>query len=312
MTPALVHLNQPVLLEREVRLQLRLQRHEAMVGDYDDVRALGETGCLHCVEKRSHLSVVAFERGKRLRRVRPVLVGRRVVVEDMEHEEVGLERADDPRGQTCALVVGRRPRHRRRQAALVGVDQMAGRGERTQQRQRLRMPRAEVLGHVVVEVHPHRHGPAHGRRGHPTGPNQAGQRRHLDVARVPIPGARRAGLGIEPGIVDDAVDGRCHTSDHRGVRRVGHRRQDADDAARVGAARRKGAQGRNLRGPGRCVTGGTHAVDGNQHDVTRRLGGHQGKGTDQHGQRQHEHTRPGHSLAILHSGRSSITAVAKW
>ena len=172
-----------------------------------------------------------------------------------------LERADDPRRQADALVVGRGPRHRRRQAALVPVNQMAWRRERAQQRQRFGVPRAEVLGHVVVEVHAHRHRPAHGGRRHAAGANQPGQRRHLDVARVPVPGAGRTALGVEPGVVDDAVDGRGHAGDHRGVRRIGDGGEHADDAARVCAARRQRAQRRDLCRSRRGVARGAHAVD---------------------------------------------------
>ena len=176
---------------------------------------------------------------------------------------------DDELRQVGPIAIGLRPAERR--AAIKsppGSSSAARLRQLPQHRQRFGMRGAEELGHEVVDVHPDAHRP--GDRGalHPLRAQRRRQRRRLDVAGVPVPGAAAAILRIEDQVVDDAVDGRFDAGDERRVRRERHRRHDADDAAGRDAVGGKLPQLRRRRF-GRRVAHRHQAVDRDHHDAWR-------------------------------------------
>ena len=201
-----------------------------MVGQDDEIRSVLNAGIGNRLDHLCHVRVGNFDRRQRLRRIRPKLVLRIVCAEDVQQHQVRPVLAHDEGREAGAVIVGHRPGDGPALRFVV-VEQQTRTRDAAHQVEPLRVARdAAKLRHQVVDVRIDRRWPAHRSRRQATRLDGREQRRHLDVARVPIPAGVRRLLGIEDEIVVDAVHGRHHASDHRRVRRVRYRRRHADHA----------------------------------------------------------------------------------
>ena len=148
-------------------------------------------------------------------------------------------------------------------------------------------PFLQNSGKIEIGLETDADGPRDARGSQPACSRSRHQRGHANLARVPAPGAPRDAHGIEVGVVVDPVKARGDARDQRRVRRVGHRRQDADDTARVGPFGHQPLQVRRLDAELVSVeiVAGHQAVYGDHDDMALRGSGSPGE------RRQHQRGR---------------------
>ena len=202
----------------------------------------------------------------------------------MQREQGGALRFEDPHGVAPAQLVGLDVEGARIAAELgLELGEQARRGHRADQLGVIGRVRAPDLGNVPGDARADAHRPLDAGRRHPRLPGDIPESRHADVFRVPVPASLVLAPGVEGGIGEDAVHGRPHAGDERGVARIGHRRDDAFHAVGEGAVLQKAAEIGDLRLV--AVRGGdvvrAEAVDGDQQEErTRRLLGSTARGED--------------------------------
>ena len=225
---------------------------------------------------------------------------RAIGVADVQQRQMRPVRADDVGRQADTIGVCQRIVEFLAARGLELFQQAARVRQHAQQIKRFGIEGAAVDRVQVVDLGAHGRRPVHRGGRQPSGLEDPRQRRHLDVPREPVRRAAVATFGIERLVHVDAVDGRRHAGDQRGVRREGHGREDAGDALGVGAVAGEAPQRRHLRRPRLGVDRRFQAVDADHHDVP---GGSVGEREIDGGNGRGNNRQNGNNAALSHRSR---------